>query len=325
MKIGLIGCGGMGSELARRAHKIETVRVCACFDADRAKALKLGRELDARVCSNIKQLLELVDAVIIGSPPYLHKQHCILSARAGKHIFCEKPFTVSTKDAEDVIAEAQRAGVKLMVGQVLRYIQPFAWIIESARSGEFGEVLSIFVARLGGKGGVWEVPRRKKLELRGGLLEEINAHVLDFMRCVGGEVKSVSAHLGNFASPDLDFEDNAFVLLRFKKGAIGCLHSSLLCRIGSYNGRVEFTDGDIVFDRSNDTIVYRRGWEELRTHTLSELQKDDPYLQELSDFVQSVRTGGEPPVTGYDGLKAIQLAESARVSSERGTEVPVPD
>jgi len=323
VKIGLIGSGGMGCELARRAVKISDVSFAASYDTDMPRAEKIAQELGGKACESLDQLLDMVDAVIIASIPSVHREHCLAAVRAGRHVFCEKPFTIYAKESQEVIDAAKQAGVKLMIGQVLRYIQPFAWILDKVRSGEIGPVLSVFVARLGGKSGVWNASWRGKHALCGGLLEEINAHELDFMRCAGGEVAGVTARLGNFHNPDIDFEDNAFVILRFQSGSLGLLHSSILCQVGGYHGRVEGAEGDIVWDRVTDTLQWRKAWGETKTHKISELGAGDPYLEELEGFVEAARTGAEPPVTGYDGMRAVALAEAARLSSQLGREVLV--
>ena len=117
-----------------------------------------------------------IDLVDIVTPGDSHAEIAIAAAQAGKHVFCEKPMAVNVADCEAMIQAAGQAGVTLMVGQVLRFLQPFLKVRELVDSGAIGRPISAEVTRIGGGDSAWTVPWRARLEQSGGLLLEINAH-----------------------------------------------------------------------------------------------------------------------------------------------------
>ena len=110
-------------------------------------------------------------------------------------------MALSAADAAEMVRAARQADVKLMVGQVLRYLPPFVWIIEQIRAGNWGEPFAAQVVRIGGgwKGTVWAQPWRFSADQVGGPLFEVSVHEIDFLRqAMGGEVERVYAITGRF-------------------------------------------------------------------------------------------------------------------------------
>jgi len=109
LRVGLVGCGGMGSHLARQCAALENAEIAATSDVTRERAEELGRELGARAFHDYKDLLKEggVDAVIVATPNDSHAEISIAAARAGKHIFCEKPMALSVRDCDAMIQAAE--------------------------------------------------------------------------------------------------------------------------------------------------------------------------------------------------------------------------
>lgn len=121
LRIGLIGCGGMGTHLVHQCATIPNVKITAACDIVQERADKLAEELSARSFYEHTTLLQNgeVDAVIVATPNDSHSPITVDCARAGKHIFCEKPMSLRVEDCDAMISAAESAGVKLMVGHVL--------------------------------------------------------------------------------------------------------------------------------------------------------------------------------------------------------------
>src|SRR5579871_5191914 len=114
----LIGCGGMGMTLADQAATIAGVRIVAGFDtADAARQRFVGR-FGETADETVEAMLARpgIDAVIVATPPALHRPMVEAAAGAGKHVFCEKPLALTLIDCDAIIAACAGARVRLMVG-----------------------------------------------------------------------------------------------------------------------------------------------------------------------------------------------------------------
>src|SRR5512140_569179 len=145
LRFGLIGCGPMGRELAKSVQQIPEAKVVVVADPVEEARQQAMQDSDVPGLADAAEVLARreVEAVIIATPNYLHKEHTLAAAAAGKHIFCEKPMALSVADCDEMIAAADRAGVKLMVGQVLRLLFPFARVAELARESELGAPVAV--------------------------------------------------------------------------------------------------------------------------------------------------------------------------------------
>jgi predicted dehydrogenase len=331
VRIGVIGAGGMGSSHAQGIKTLQRARVAAVSDSDEARGRKLAGDMGVPWFGDYQQMLREgeIDAVSIASPPFMHKEMALAASAAGKHIFCEKPMAVNVADCEAMIQAAQQAGVTLMVGQVLRFLMPFLKVRELVDGGAIGRPIGVEVTRIsGGSGGVWSVPWRAHLEQSGGLLMEINAHEIDLLRCLGGDVASVYAEADNYVHPDADYPDLAFVLLRFRNGAIGSLYSSNACPLGETSGKVQGTEGAIRYNGwgKRGSIELRRMRDsEPTVFRLEELDAPPGVAYELDRFAEAVLTGTTPVVTGLDGLKVVEIARAAYTSAKEHRQITLPE
>ncbi len=141
VRVGLIGCGNMGSGLLRNCAQVENAKVAAVADPVAENVKKLADELDVPAFDDYRKMLakDDIDAVIVAVPNFLHAAVSIDVAESSKHVFCEKPMAMTVSDCDRMIQTAKANGVKLMVGQVLRYLPVFAKIKEIIDSGVLGE------------------------------------------------------------------------------------------------------------------------------------------------------------------------------------------
>ncbi|MCL4543915.1 MAG: Gfo/Idh/MocA family oxidoreductase [Chloroflexi bacterium] len=317
VRIGLIGAGGMGRGHADAVRGLTNAKIVAVAETDEGRGRELAGRLGVPWIRDYHELLldDAIDAVSIASPPFLHREMVEAAAAAKKHVFCEKPLAPTVADCEVMLAAAEQASITLMVGQVLRYLSPFLKIREIVNSGGIGTPLSAFVTRLsGGRDSSFEIPWRKRLATSGGVLMEINAHELDLLRCLCGDVASVYAEMDNYSHPDHDYCDLAFISLRFRNGAIGLLYSSTTSAIGGTSGLIQGTEGAIRYEGWG-----RRGRIEWKRYDaaepviidLSTLEARNGYEHEFDLFAQAVLQRTVPEITGLDGLKAVELAEAA--------------
>ena len=328
--VGIVGCGGMGASLARGVGELETAEVVACYDDAGETAKELAEKTGSRACASYEEMLadDAVQAVAVATPQFAHAECTVAAAKAGKHVFCEKPMAVTLERCDAMISACREAGVKLMIGQVCRYHGVHSKVQELVASGEFGKPVCMIVRRIGGTwGGAYNQHWRLKRELSGGNLMEIHAHEIDFMRFVCGDVVRVYAAGGIYVDQRLDYPDLALVTMHFANGAKGLLHSGQVSAIGGYGGRVDCEGGSIhfptIWGAEGGIRMCKAGGEATFLPT-SEITVETPVTHELRDFVDAVIHDTAAAIPGEEGRAAVEIALAAYQSIETGQAVDLP-
>ena len=329
--IGLIGAGNMGKGLAKGLKVADGARLVAVADvaegAAQTAADELGEGIDAYTDPAELLAREDIGAVLVAVPNWLHAPTTISAAAAGKHVFCEKPMALNVVDARAMIDACEAAGVKLMIGQVLRYNSPFVRIIEQVRSGKFGEPCAMQVSRLGGAwSGKYATTWRMEKDKVGGPLFEVSAHEIDFIRCILGEATSVYAAMNNFVNPDADYEDYAAVTINFEGGRSATLLAGHCAYQTAYDGKIYCTEGTMLLSAQTGRLAYTIKGEEPVTVPYSELGAGvEPGVQhEIREFVEAVIGDTEVPIPGIEGLRNTEIAEAAGISAAENRVVELP-
>ena len=329
--VGLIGGGGMGKGLAKGLAACEAGRLVAVADvaegAAAAAAEELGEGIDAYTDPAELLAREDIGAALVAVPNWLHPPTVLEVAAAGKHVFCEKPMALDVADARAMIDACEAAGVKLMIGQVLRYNQPFVWMIDKVREGMFGEPCALQVTRVGGGwGGRYAQTWRMHKDKTGGPLFEICAHEIDFIRQVLGEATSVSATKANFINPEIDYEDYASVNMTFEGGRRASLLAGHCGFQTCYDGKFYGTEGTLVFDRVGRQISYTLKGQETVHTTAGELAppSETGVQREVREFVEAVINDTAVTIPGSEGLANTEIAQAAGIAAEEGRVVELP-
>jgi len=329
VSVGLLGCGRMGRDLVRAVKAIEKARLAAVCDVDASKAEALGKEHDVPAFANPREFFQKADieAVIIATPQFAHREGAELAAAAGKHVFCEKPMAVTVADCDAMIAACKKANVKLMIGQVLRYLATWHKTLEIIGSGVLGKPIGISVTRIGGGFGSWFEQWRGTLEQSGGILMEINSHEIDFMRCIAGDVESVFCFAEHYVDPQLKMPDLVYVLLKFKSGAIGHLHSSMASAIGDGSAKIQCEKGAVFYRRGPEIegdIIWCEFGKDLQRILMKDVTVEDGVVREVREFIESVLEDKPVTIPGEEGRAAVEVAQAAYESARTGKLVKLP-
>ncbi len=317
----------MGRSLITSTRDIPDCAARCVADVDEAKAKALAEELGCHYVTDNAQLLarDDVNAVIVAAPNFLHRQIVEQVAAAGKHIFCEKPMALNKADALAMVQAAKDNGVKLMVGQVLRYIAPWHYIQSLVDRGELGKPFGMQTTRIGGGwgGGVYRASWRLKRETCGGPLFEINAHEIDFMRQIMGEATRVTAGLGRFVETEIDYEDLAMLLIEFESGGYGQLLAGHCAQLGIYEMKLYCTGGTVMAGGPHG-LQYKKAGEDAVTVPPEEQQAEPGVHREVREFVECILNDTEPTIPGEEGVRNVEIAQAALISSEEHRPVDLP-
>jgi predicted dehydrogenase len=223
----IVGLGWWGKTLVESAEGSDAIRfVCGTTRTMTPDLEAFAKAKNLRLAKNYQAVLAdpEVNAVVLATPHSMHCAQVIAAAAAGKHVFCEKPFTLTKQEAEDAVAAVRKSGVTLALGYNRRLHPEMIKLREMIRSGELGTILHIeatmtFPNVLFINPGHW---RADKAETPLGGLMPMGVHAIDGMIDLCGPIDHVFAQSFRRAAP-IDADDTTSILLRMKEGMSGYL------------------------------------------------------------------------------------------------------
>jgi predicted dehydrogenase len=227
IKAAIVGLGWWGKTLVESCESSSEIQIIAGATRTLSPEIEaFARQKNFRLAANYEALLADpgIDAVILTTPHSTHAAQVTAAAQAGKHVFCEKPFTLTKKEAEDAAAAVQKAGVALGLGYNRRFHPEMAKLRDMVRSGELGTVLHIeatmtFPNALALSPAHW---RAHKDETPCGGLTPMGVHAVDGMIDLCGAIESVFCQSVRRAVA-IDADDTTSILFRMKEGMTGYL------------------------------------------------------------------------------------------------------
>jgi predicted dehydrogenase len=302
--------------------KIEGAALAAIYDEDPRRGQQYAAQFQVPFYSNLDEILrqEDIQGVIVCSPTNQHLDLVCASARAGKHVLCEKPIATHIPDAQKMIDTCLAAGVLLQIPFVCRFYPMLQTARKMIQSGEIGQVIGV----MGGNRGRPPLPPiypewiTDATQAGGGALLDHSVHVTDAMRFLfETEVASVFAQKGVFHEPGLAVEDCGLLSLIFLNGTIATVdpswsipennpyHYDFYLRILGEKGTINLDD-----TRQALTVV--------SDHPAGRGVAAEPFgvdvdAEMVRHFIRCIRDGENlfPAATGEDGLRALEIALAA--------------
>jgi len=186
VNVAILGAGFMGKVHAECYSNLSKAKLVAVADIDQKKADELAKKYNACSISQPNKVIEdeNIHLIDICLPTFLHKEYAIKAAQAGKHILCEKPIALRLEDADEMIEEAKKAGVKFMVAQVIRFWPEYVKLKQIYQEGTLGKLLSLSLTRLGllptWSWNKWMLDPEKS----GGAILDLHIHDTDYLLLV---------------------------------------------------------------------------------------------------------------------------------------------
>lgn len=151
LRIGLVGCGFMGKMHGNVYSTLGNAQLVAAADSKPDVIGKYATEFGISGYDSLEAMLDdcVIDAVDICLPTYLHSEYTIKAAKAGKHVFCEKPMAINLEQADAMIDACSSAGVQLMIGHCIRFWPEYAILKKLTVDGSLGKLLSVNLTRYG--------------------------------------------------------------------------------------------------------------------------------------------------------------------------------
>ena len=300
----IVGTGYFGAELGRIMNTVEGAKIVAVLDPENAEAV--AAELGCDVETDLDTLCarEDVDAVIVASPNYLHKEPVLAAARHKKNVFCEKPIALSYADCDEMVRTCEEAGVIFMAGHVMNFFNGVRRAKKFINEGKIGKVLYCHSARNG-----WEQVQEsiswKKIRAKSGGHLYHHIHELDCIQFIMGPATAVTMTGGNVAHYGEKFgdeDDMLFLNLEFGNNTYAVIEYGSAFRWSEHYLLIQGTEGAIRLDMKDTGMTVRteKGEEHYLLHRTKE-EDDDRTLtyntkMEMDGAVLYGKPGKKPPL-----------------------------
>ncbi len=323
MRIAVIGCGSIGRRHIRNLLALGTKEVIGCdTNPGRADAVKADYG-SAGVLEFSEALASGLDAVVVGTPTSLHVPLALEAAKAGCHLFIEKPLSDRLDGIDGLVGEVDRRQLVTLIGSNFKFHPSFIRMKEIITSGILGRVLSArcqFGQYLP-DWHPWEDYRKTysaRSDLGGGIL--LDSHEFDYMSWFLGDIEEVFCMARKLSNLEIDTEDTAEVILRFSGGEIGEIHLDYTQR--AYQRNYEFfgENGTLKWDFNERKVwLYDakdgiwQVFEEPRGYDVNTM-----FIEEMKHFLDCVQKRRQTVTDIHAGMKVFQAIMAAKDSARDG-------
>jgi predicted dehydrogenase len=322
---GIIGAGLIADFHAKAIQSLPNANIKAFSGTNITKARKLAEKYNCKYYESVADLLKSdeIDIVTIATPSGAHMEPAIEAAHYGKHVLCEKPLEITLERIDRMLEAHERAGTKLGGFFNYRYNEPVRLLKSAVDSGRFGTVTfaGVYVPWWRNDDyykGSWH--GTLKLDGGGSLMNQA-IHMVDLLQYMMGPVDSVmgySATLGH----KIEVEDTGAAVMKFKNNALGMIYGSTASFPGQFR-RLEITGtrGTVIqVDNSfkvwqfadqteNDRKIFERFSQIEGGGGVSDpgAIPFEPHARNISAFIDSVESGKEFEISGYEARKAVEI------------------
>lgn len=246
INVGIVGFGGMASNHVKQSKFLPRVNMKGVYDL-KAERMEFAKSLGMVAYESYDALLQdpEVDLVLVATPNDLHKELSIRALRAGKHVLCEKPVTMTSAELEEVMAVAKETGKIFTVDQNRRVNKDFIAVRRAIEAGKLGDVY-VIESRVEGSRGVPEGWRTSKKE-GGGMMLDWGVHLIDqLMYMFDDKVTNVFCKMYSINYPEVD--DNFHLTMTFESGLTAHVEVSTNNFIKHPRWYILGTDATMVID-----------------------------------------------------------------------------
>jgi predicted dehydrogenase len=329
VKVGFIGGGMVSDGHIAGMLSDKRVQIVGVADVDPSARDRVAGLYGVSTFSDYRPMLEKSDVVFICTPNCVHRPLTLEAVAAGKHVICEKPLAMNSTEAEEMVAAADNAGVRLFVAENFRYVPEIIRLRKVILSGEIGRPFLCLSCFIGDEYKRMNDPRNWKCTREksgGGVVIDNGPHMLDSLYWLFGEVETVSA-IGGRLSVDASNkeEDSAQILFNFKNGVMANCSLTFAARhngfpggyvgfgvridVNATDGSVHTTVGDGILTVHNGERVHLRGPQLGEPRSMNQ------------DFISAILGEDEPLVTGSDGLYVMRMVDACYKSMRDGRSV----
>ena len=339
VKVGIVGLGRWAKVLTRALKQSNKLSIVAGYSRSEDKRQNFGSEFGVPPVADLQTILSNpeIKGVILTVP---NEQHLPLArevAKAGKHVYTEKPIAATLEDGLEIEALEAKYGVTVTVGHSARLMAGVRKIREAIDAGELGRV-AFMEANFSNERALELTPqtwRWYKARAPGGPLSQLAIHQFDVLHYLGGEIAEASSMASKLSPVGAEVDDQSMTLLKFADGKIGYVGSCwtspgiFAVRVFGSKGLMHYEIDFGTWDtpdklHENSTLYIQRGRNGYAKREELKVPQSDMFRIELEMFADSCRTGKPNELTAHNGNVAVAVVNAAlRSIDQRGQSVTI--
>jgi predicted dehydrogenase len=323
LKVACLGMGWWSDVLADAIVRSGKLEIVACYTRSEEKRAKFAAKYDCRAAPSYESILadRSIEAIINTTPNNVHLETTRAAAKAGKHVFLDKPIANTVDDGRAITEVCRKARVVLALGYQRRREGHFRWIRKQIDDGVFGKLVNaeanISRDRLGKVDlASW---RYTAEGMPGGVMLQIGIHYIDVLEYLVGPIKAVSGSLAQLVLPG-DNPDVASLIIEHQNGALSTLNASYASASEYYVMNIYGKDASAYYDFHQGLRFLKRGAEKSEP---VRVPKIDTFVDELEEFAAAVRGGPRPEMGGEGGTRSLAVIRAGIKSAREGRRVQV--
>lgn len=314
-KCGVIGLGWWGTQMSENIVKSGNFEISIVHDTNIDIAEKFVKKNGGRIASSTEEVVNAnIECVFIFSPNQFHLQHCILAAKAKKHIFLEKPIANTSKEGEAIIDACKKNGVTLAIAHNVRYYNIFKKVKEMIAKGTVGDIVYIESNRSRPIGfGIDENSWRfYEKSCNGGPLMQMAIHLLDTIHFITNDSPKKIHSLTQKRFLKTENPESFSVNIEMKSGAASHVFTSYVLPESFYIN-IFGTRGAIFADPFNGLYVQKQ--KDFQKMNVS-FRQNSPELDEIKEFHKAIKNKSEFTNPSPDeALENVKIVEQILKSS----------
>lgn len=323
IRVGLVGIGGMGGCHFYNYEKIEGAELVAVCDVRKDVAKEKVGERNINIYTKLDKMLEneQLDMIDICTPSFLHKDMTIKLLNKGYHVLCEKPMTLTGKDANKVVEAAEKSDKKFMVAHVVRFMSPYMYLKSVIESKELGNLIRLDMKRISGiPTWSWEDWMRDE-KRSGGVATDLSIHDIDFVQSILGQPDKIQAYRYQMKN------NNDCVVSNLTYGDVlvsceGTWYNASIPFHATYlavfqNGYLELKDNGKLYRNGNEINLSNGGAVDNVDLGIN-VGNDDAYFKEIQYFVNCIITDKKPDrVTPQSSAASVALVDQIKKKAKK--------
>ena len=339
VKVGIVGLGRWASVLARAATKSAKLEIVSAYSRTEEKRRAFAHEFGIAPAPDLSALLAdpAIQGVLLTVPNEQHLPLAIEVAKAGKHVYTEKPIASTLEEGLEIAALEARYGVTVTVGHSARLMAGIRRIRAAIDAGELGRV-AFMEANFSNERALELTPqtwRWYKHRAPGGPLSQLAIHQFDVLHYLGGEIVEANSIASKLSPVGAEVDDQSMTLVRFADGKIGyvgaCWTSPGIFAVRVFGSKglmhyeIDFGTWDTPEKlHQSSTLYIQRGKDGYARREALDVPESDMFRAELDLFAASCRSGEQSELSAANGNVALAVVSAAlRSIDENGRSVRI--
>jgi predicted dehydrogenase len=326
VQLGIIGLGRWAKVLTRAARHSDKFKIVAGYTRSPDRREAFAQEFGVPGVPDLQTMLANPDikGVILTVPNEQHLPIAEQAAKAGKHVYTEKPIADTLVDGIKLAALGKRYGIQIVVGHSARLLAGTRRMKQAIDSGELGRVV-FMEGNFSNERALELTPqtwRWYKAKAPGGPLSQLAVHIFDSLHCLGGPIDAVSSHASKLSPVGAEVDDQSMTVLKFADGKLGYVGSSwtspgiYAIRVFGQKGLMHYEVDFGTWDtpsrlHETSTLYIQRGKDCYGKREALQLSASDMFVDELEMFAEAAAGGQSPELSAYNGVVALAVVIAA--------------